>query len=76
MSISPTTRRIMRWQQVHAWVLDAVAAAVVCLLDVPLGIMQMYQGVTVAAPDWLWMTWSAWAAVGVALSLRRRWLPG
>lgn len=73
MSISPTTRRIMRWQQAHAWVVDTVAAAAVCLLDVPLGIMQMYQGVTVAAPDWLWMTWSTWAAVGVALSLRRRW---
>lgn len=72
MSISPTTRRLLHWNQTHTWLVDVLAAGVVCLLDIPVGLAQLLHGVTSAEPRWMWLTLTTWAALGVMLATRRR----
>lgn len=73
MSISPTTRRVLRWNRAHTWLVDALTAALVCLLDVPIGLVPLCHGVTVAEPRWIGLTLAVWALTGAALAARRRW---
>lgn len=72
MSISPTTRQVLEWNRTHAWLVDTLTAATVCLLDLPLGLLPLRTGVTLAEPTWLPLTVAVWTTIGVGLALRRR----
>lgn len=71
MTVSPIATRVIRWQERHAIIADTLLAAVILVLNLPLGLIPAHQGLF-SSGRWLLASYIVWFICGIALTLRRR----
>ena len=71
-TVSPTATRLMRWQERHAALADALLALVILVLGLPMGEPAAQWAMTASQGGWLALTYAIWAACSLGLALRRR----
>ncbi len=72
MTVSPAATRLMRWQERHAALADALLALVILTLGLPMGMLTAHRELTATHSGWLAVTYMVWAVCSLGLALRRR----